>query len=192
MQDIEPFFKWREAYAVEEDPQSPFYGTRYDAWRQIYNFVIHPFWDDFDSETLFLKVLFADYEAGFAIIEMIGEWNDAIGNDIMHLKRRVAESMLDAGISKFIFIIENVLNYHSSEADYYEEWAEECRDSFNGGWIALLNSFDHVTDEMRDANLDDFMYFGIAFNGVNWRMHTPQSLFNLVEERVMMNNKRLF
>jgi hypothetical protein len=30
------------------------------------------------SETLYLKILYADYEAGYVVIEFIGEWNDAI------------------------------------------------------------------------------------------------------------------
>ena len=33
-----------------------------------------------------MKILFADYEQNFAIIELIGEWNDAIENDIMTLE----------------------------------------------------------------------------------------------------------
>ena len=39
-----------------------------------------------------LKVIYADYELGYAIIEMIGEWNDAIENDIMTLKRDVIDT----------------------------------------------------------------------------------------------------
>jgi len=39
-------------------------------------------------------VLYADYEIGFAIIEFIGEWNDAIENDIMTLKRELIDKML--------------------------------------------------------------------------------------------------
>ena len=30
-----------------------------------------------------MKVLMADYDEKYAIIELIGEWNDAIENDIM-------------------------------------------------------------------------------------------------------------
>jgi hypothetical protein len=33
-------------------------------------------------------VLLADYEEKYAVIEMIGEWNDAIENDIMELNGR--------------------------------------------------------------------------------------------------------
>ncbi len=41
------------------------------------------------SETLYLKILFVDYDERYAIIELIGEWNDAINNDIMLLKRDI-------------------------------------------------------------------------------------------------------
>ncbi len=52
----------------------------------IYNYYIHPQWDDFGSRTLYLKVLLADYDEQYVIIELFGEWNDAIENDIMNLK----------------------------------------------------------------------------------------------------------
>ena len=61
---------------------------------KIYNFLLHPQWDEFGSLTLYLKVLYADYDKGFCIIELIGEWNDAIYNDIMILKREIIDLML--------------------------------------------------------------------------------------------------
>jgi hypothetical protein len=39
--------------------------------------------------------LFADYELGYTIIELIGEWNDAIENDIMELRREVTDLMVE-------------------------------------------------------------------------------------------------
>ncbi len=85
MHEIEPYFNWRHLYIADEDVKSPFYGRTYSEFeftQTVYNFYIHPQWDDFGSSTLYIKILFADYETGFAIIEMIGEWNDAIENDI--------------------------------------------------------------------------------------------------------------
>ena len=185
MVDIEPFPRWREShYISEEDKHSPFYRRTYNdfvAQNMIYNYYIHPRWDDFGSETLYAKILYADYEHGTAIIEFIGEWNDAINNDIMHLKRNVIEALLDAGISKYVLILENVLNFHTSDDEYYAEWAEECRDSFNGGWIVMLNTYDHVYDELHAMRLDNYVYFGREFNGLNWRQHTPKSLIKEVE-----------
>lgn len=81
MHNIEPFYNWRHIYISEEDRLSPFYGRAYSEFefsQTVYNYYIHPQWDDFGSRTLFLKVLLADYEEKYAIIELIGEWNDAV------------------------------------------------------------------------------------------------------------------
>src|SRR5690349_19582946 len=124
MHDIEPFYNWRHIYTSEEDPRSPFYGRGYSEFeysQTVYNYYIHPQWDDFGSRTLYLKVLIADYDEGYAVIEMLGEWNDAVENDIMELKREVLEKFMRGHIHKFILITENVLNFHSSDAEYYEE-----------------------------------------------------------------------
>jgi hypothetical protein len=94
----------------------------------VYNYYIHPQWDDFGSRTLYLKVLQANYEEHYVIIELIGEWNDAIENDIMELKREVADKFMKEGITKFILISENVFNFHSGDKDYYQEWYEEVSD----------------------------------------------------------------
>ncbi len=75
-----------------------------------------------------MKILYVDYGEQFAIIELIGEWNDAIENDIMTLKRDVIDDMFSQHITKFILIAENVLNFHSGDKDYYEEWFEEVTD----------------------------------------------------------------
>ena len=124
MHDIEPYYNWRHLYTAEEDSKSPFFGRTYSEFeftQTVYNYYIHPQWDDIGSQTLYLKVLYADYEIGFAVIELIGEWNDAIENDIMTLKRELIDKMVFQGISKFIMIGENVLNFHSSDECYYEE-----------------------------------------------------------------------
>lgn len=76
MQNLEPYYNWLEYYASEEDELSPFYGKEYSEFEfsnTIYNYYIHPQWDDFESSTLYLKILYADYEDGFVIIELIGE-----------------------------------------------------------------------------------------------------------------------
>jgi len=94
MHDIEPFYNWRHLYEAEEDPRSPFYGKEYSEMYftdTIYNYVIHPQWDFIGSPTLYIKILFVDYEQGTAVIELLGEWNDAVHNDIMFLKREIAD-----------------------------------------------------------------------------------------------------
>jgi hypothetical protein len=135
MHNIEPFFNWRHLYTAEEDPQSPFFGRTYSEFeftQVIYNYYIHPQWDDFGSRTLYLKILFVDYDEQFAIVELMGEWNDAIENDIMELKREIVDQLSKKGICKYILICENVLNFHSSDKEYYQEWYEMA------GWLPSI------------------------------------------------------
>ncbi len=76
MHDLEPFYGWRDYYVASEDPKSPFFEREYSEFefsQKIYNHYIHPQWDNIDSQTLFLKILYAEYEEGYAIIELIGE-----------------------------------------------------------------------------------------------------------------------
>ncbi len=195
MVDIEPFSLWREShYISEEDDHSPFFGKAYNDFtteNTVYNYYLHPRWDFFGSETLYVKILYADYDNGTAILEFIGEWNDAIGNDIMHLKRNVIEKLLDEGISKYVLIVENVLNFHTSDDEYYAEWAEENQDSFNGGWIAMINAYDHVVNELHDLRLDNYVSFGHDFNGVNWRQLPPNLVIQSVERLMKSGVRRI-
>jgi len=181
MQDIEPYYNWRDLYRSEDDRLSPFFQREYSEFEYIntiYNYAIHPQWDEFGSPTLYIKILYTDYTKGFAIIEMIGEWNDAVTNDIMFLKRDVAEQLMENGISKFILIGENVLNFHSSDDCYYEEWYQEIDD----GWIAAINFHDHVLEEFRKSNIDYFLIFGGELDGMNWRKFSPMQLYSQVQQ----------
>jgi hypothetical protein len=187
MQDIEPFYNWRELYISSEDMRSPFYEREYSEFEYthtIYNYYIHPQWDFMGSPTLFIKIIFADYESGFAIIELIGEWNDAINNDIMILKRDIVDELIRHGISKFVLVGENVLNFHSSDDCYYEEWLDDVEE----GWIAGINFRDHVLKEMSDTNIDYYITFGGEFNDMDWRTNSP---FQLLERIENVMGKRL-
>jgi len=180
MQDIEPFYNWRELYVAAEDERSPFYEREYSEFvysNTIYNYYIHPQWDDFGSNTLYMKILFADYEKGFAVMEFIGEWNDCLNNDIMFLKRDIAEIMIAHGINKFILIGENVLNFHASDDCYYEEWFQEVED----GWITALNFREHILKEFDKNNIDSYVATGGELNNMNWRNFNPYQLFERVE-----------
>ena len=185
MQDIEPFYHWRDRYVAAEDSRSPFYGRTYNEFyytQKIYNYFIHPQWDNFGSPTLYMKVLFADYEEGFAIFEFIGEWNDCVTNDIMFLKRDVIDPMLEEGISKLLIICENVLNFHGDEDDYYEELYEDVKE--RDGWVILLNTLNHVAEEMRDTRLQNYVYVGDEFNDLNWRPQKPKVLVKALDALV--------
>lgn len=165
---------------AEQDELSPFYGREYSEFEYsntIYNYYIHPQWDDFGSNTLYLKILFADYDRQFAVIELIGEWNDCINNDIMTLKRDLIDEMIGKGINKFILIGENVLNFHASDDCYYQEWFDDVED----GWIVALNFRDHVMSEFSRSNIDYYILFGGELNDFPWRTYNPVQLMTHLE-----------
>ncbi|MBZ0207067.1 MAG: hypothetical protein K8H89_12135 [Flavobacteriales bacterium] len=185
MHAIEPYFNWRHLYTAEEDARSPFHGTEHSEFEfthAVYDHALHPQWEAFGSSTLYLKILFADYDEGFVIIEFIGEWNDLLHNDIMYLKRDVIEPLIAEGINKFMLIGENVLNFHSGEEDYYSEWFEEAMDA--DGWIALINFLPHVREDLRSADLDQYLVFGGKLDEMGWRTMEPDELLARVAAHV--------
>ncbi|MBI9035268.1 MAG: hypothetical protein JEZ03_12425 [Bacteroidales bacterium] len=187
MQELEPFYNWRHLYIANEDPRSPFYGREYSEiyfTHTIYNHYIHPQWDEIGSSTLYIKILYCDYEKSFAVIEFIGEWNDLLYNDIMFLKRDIIEILIAEGIYKFILIGENIMNFHHAEDDYYQEWFDEIED----GWIVGLNFRQHVIEEFSRCNIDYYILFGGEFNEMNWRTANPLHLYQKIES---IMNKRL-
>jgi hypothetical protein len=183
MQDLEPFYNWQYIYVSEDDERSPFYGIEHSQFEYtdtVYNFYIHPQWDYFGSRTLYMKILMADYEEGYAIIEMIGEWNDAIENDIMTIKREVLENLMDEGIYKFILIAENVLNFHAAEKDYYEELYEELSEAH--GWAVCLNMPQSSQYDFFRTKLNRFIEL---MEIENWRVYKPYHLFKKIDEELM-------
>lgn len=186
MHTIEPYYNWRGLYTAEEDHRSPFYERVYSEFEftdQIYNFLIHPQWDNIGSPNLFVKLLFTDYDDGYCIIELLGEWNDAVDNDVMTFKRDFAELLMGEGIHKFIIIGENLLNFHSSDDCYYEEWFDEVEDE--DGWIAFVNFREHVMDEFKAENIDYFIVAGGELEDVAWRTQTPEHFYNRISNYVM-------
>ena len=180
MHTIEPHYTWRNLYIASEDERSPFYGKTYsefDFTQHIYDHVIHPQWDHFGTPSLFLKVIFTDYDERVAIIELLGEWNDCINNDIMYVKRHIIDSMVKNGINKFIIIGENVLNFHASDECYYDEWADEL----DGGWIYMLNFRDHVMSEFRQNNINQYFTNLETDFELHWRTFRPLQLFQKIE-----------
>lgn len=180
MQDIEPFYNWENYYVASHDERSPFHGREYNLTRyenDIYGYYIHPLWDEIGSETLYCKILFANYDKRFVVIELFGEWNDTLHNDIMHLKRQVIDPLVHEGIRHFVLICENILNFHGSDDSYYEEWFEDVED----GWIAAVRSPDFVEREWKKYHLDYYINFGGTLDDIiNWRTMKPAPLFDLV------------
>lgn len=179
MHDIEPHYGWRNQYVAAHDRLSPFYGRKYSEiyfTNTIYNHYIHPQWDEFGSATLYIKILACDYEFHYTIIELFGEWNDLLYNDIMFLYREVIELMMDQGIKKFVLIGDNVLNFHADGNDYYAEWF----DNLEEGWIAGINFRKHILEEMAKYRIDYYILTGGYLNSLTWRSMMPDQLFQLI------------
>lgn len=193
MHDIEPHFQWRDRYRAETDAASPFYGREYSEFgysNRVYNYLLHPQWDEFGSETLYLKILFVDYDEHYAIIELIGEWNDVLHNDSMHLKREVIDYLVAEGITRYVLLMEGVLVFHGDADDYYEEWYHEVTEA--GGWIALLNVHAHVAEELQDTQLDSYLQFGEVFNNITWRPQKPKRVYEAIEGLLQTEIRRVY
>lgn len=174
MHTIEPFERWLKYYNPYEDELSPYFGEQQDIYftQSIYDHYIHPSWDSFGSETLYVKVLYVDYDQKAAVIELMGEWNDTLYNDIMSLKRDLIDLMTGDGINKFILIGENVLNFHGSDDCYYEEWYEEL----NEGWIAAVGFREFIVEEWAKFGVDYYVNVGGGLDDFfNWRTLNPLS-----------------
>jgi len=182
VQDIEPYYNWRHLYMAEEDPRSPFYGNEYSEFeysQTVYNYYLHPQWDEFGSRTLFMKILFAEYDQQFAIIELIGEWNDAIENDIMTLRRNITDLLYEEGIRKFVLIGENVLNFHSSDDSYYEDWKDQL--DGEGGWVAILNLPDQSKHDFTRARITNYVWLTEM---ESWRTYLPETVCQIIDTEI--------
>jgi hypothetical protein len=179
MHTIEPHYNWRHLYIASDDERSPFYNHEYSEFEfthSIYDYFIHPQWDEIGSATLYVKILFVNYDKGFCIIELLGEWNDCLYNDIMFLKRNLADILIEQGITKFILIGENVMNFHASDTDYYQEWFDDLED----GWIACVNFREHVAEEFMRSHIDYYLALGGKLEDVIWRSNTPDQVYEKV------------
>jgi hypothetical protein len=184
MHTIEPFYNWHHLYLAEEDEQSPYYGQQHSEFtfsNTIYNYYVHPQWDGFGSENLYLKILFVDYEDGYAIVEMIGEWNDAIQNDSMILKRNIIDVLIKQNIFRYVFITENVLNYHSGDVEYYEEWVEDIKDE--GGYIVWLNL---APSSQHDFVRSKVRHYVQLREVLDWRTMRPNLLIDKIENLLLL------
>ena len=87
MHELIPHSGWRTHYIADTDVNSPFYDNQgapdNGNYHRMYDFIIHPEWDHVGCETLFVKLIFVDYQQGFGVIELLGEWNDTIHNDMI-------------------------------------------------------------------------------------------------------------
>jgi hypothetical protein len=179
MHDIEPFYNWQYLYNSEDDELSPYFGEQHSEFtftNTVYNYYVHPQWDAFGSEGLYLKILFVDYEDGFCVIEFIGEWNDVLLNDSMLLKRNIIDKLIKRKINKFICVVENVMAMYAGPDEYYEEWQDDIAE--DGGYIVWLNLSEMCYQEFKTNKIRKHVFLQ---NIPDWRTGTPNFLLEKVE-----------
>jgi hypothetical protein len=77
-------------------------------------------------------------------------------------------------------IAENVLNFHSSDDSYYENWREEV--SEEGGWIAILNMPEQSQYDFKRARLTHYVQL---MELEQWRTMKPEGVFQQVDNSIM-------
>lgn len=181
---IEPYYGWLNLYNHETDDRSPFHQVEHNQFyydRSVNRIPAHPLWDDIGSESLLVKILYADYNKSYAIIELFGEWNDLFENDYKLMAENCLTYLIDHGIDKFILICENVFHIYLQEDDYYQALQEELGAE---GWICTLRARDNVWEEMESYGISHFFYRSPLLDEIPWRKSKPGQLFQLVEGRM--------
>ena len=185
LRDIEPFYGWLELYSHEEDVYSPFHEVEHNLFyydRSINHIPAHPLWDHIGSESLLVKILYANYDQGYAIIELFGEWNDLFDNDFKLLAENCLTYLMDNRINKFILICENVFNIYLEADDYYQAMEEELEE----GWICTLRLRESVKEEMQAYGIAPYFYWNTELDAISWRKLKPFQLFQLIDTRLKM------
>lgn len=180
MHHVEPHYLWLKYYDSEADERSPFHGVVHNEFfydRQVYQYLAHPQWDFIGSEGLLVKIIFADYERGYAVIELFGVWNDLLENDYRLLAENCLTYLIDNGINKIVLICENILNVYLDSEDYYEAIQDELGD----GWICLIRAREHVQREMQDFSIDQYFFWSEELDELHWRKLTPWQLIGAVD-----------
>jgi hypothetical protein len=96
------------------------------------------------------------------------------------LKTELIDQLIDCGIQNFVIIMENVLNFHADENDYYQEWKEDIQ-----GEIYLINSLPHVLDELYRYHLNHQLSFSGRLNDIDWRKLKPEQIIELLETKFL-------
>lgn len=180
---IEPFYGWLALYNHEMDERSPFHQVEHNLFyydRSINNIPAHPLWDHIGSESLLVKILYADYYKGYAIIELFGEWNDLFDNDYKLFAENCLTYLIDNNINKFILICENVFHIYLDSDDYYQALQEELGD----GWICTVRLRKHIIEEMQDYQIHQYFYWSPFIDELSWRKIRPHMLYNVVSDRI--------
>ena len=95
------------------------------------------------------------------------------------------DQMIAHGIHKFILIAENVLNFHSSDDCYYEEWVDDVNEE--GGWVSIIGLPEQSRYDFTRAGIDRYVQL---VDLPDWRPFTPGNLFTKVDNLLLrrLNN----
>ncbi|MEM7036006.1 MAG: hypothetical protein AAF570_03430, partial [Bacteroidota bacterium] len=163
-------------------PNSPFQNVVHNEFfydRQMHEYLAHPQWETIGAEGLLVKILYANYDHGYAVIEMFGVWNDLIQNDYKLFAENCLTYLIDAGIDKFVLVVENVLNIYLDRDDYYEAVQDEIGAE---GWICLLRPREHVVRELEAYDIGQYFYWSEDLDDVFWRKLKPWQLYGICIE----------
>ena len=92
----------------------------------------------------------------------------------------MTDQLFDKGIVKYVIIAENVLNFHSSDDCYYEEWYEDVAEE--GGWIVMLSLAEQSKYDFTRAGIDRYVQL---IELLDWRPFTPMNLFTKIDNSLL-------
>jgi len=180
---IEPYYGWLHLYSHEMDEMSPFHEVEHNLFyfdRHVYTFNAHPLWDSIESESLLMKILFVDYDSGYTIIELFGEWNDLFENDFKLMCENCLDIMLYYGVEKYIFICENVFNIYFEHDDYYSHFMEQLEE----GWMCVLKARSNVLEEFVKYDIQQYFYWNHELDKLNWRKLKPWEIKDKIDASI--------
>ena len=69
------------------------------------------------------------------------------------------------------------------------KWYDDVKD--DGGWICVINSYDHVLKEMEKYRLYYYMKMGQQYNEMTWRAQKPDFIVQAIEELMHQKQKSI-
>jgi hypothetical protein len=122
---------------------------------------------------MYLKILYADYELHYAIIELIGEWNDCIYNDIMMLRREITDMLQKEGITKFILVAEKCAQLSCSRRQLLLRRMVLMKCPMRKAGLPSSIHWTTFSDEMHTYGLQNFVHIlsGFFMAGTQTAVH---------------------
>ena len=78
-----------------------------------------------------------------------------------------------------------MLNFHSSDNCYYEEWHEDVLE--DGGWVVMIGLPEQSQHDFKKARIN---YYVELFDFPQWRTTLPQFLFAAVDNFILKRLNR--